>query len=70
MKATEDTFATTAADHGNCNVGSFTHGFKSFDEAASGADVAALRSAEWVTAEAAGRIPALSERPGAMLYCP
>ena len=70
MKATERSFATIAEDHGNCSVGSFTHGFKSFAEAAAGADVAALLACEWVTAEAASRIPAIQERPGAVLYGP
>src|SRR5690348_4256602 len=70
MAASERSFATTAEDHGNCSVGSFTHGFKSFAEAAAGADVAALLASEWVTAEAASRIPAIKEKPGAVLYGP
>lgn len=70
MRAIERAFATTAADHANCSVGSFTHGFKSFAEAAAGADVAALVAAEWVTAEAAAKIPAVKEKPGAVLYGP
>src|SRR5579862_5360021 len=70
MKAVERSFATTAEDHGNCSVGSYTHGFKSFAEAAAGADVAALLEAEWVTVEAARAIPAVTERPGAVLYGP
>lgn len=70
MRAVERSFATVAEDHGNCSVGSFTHGFKTFAEAASGADVAALLAAEWVTAEAAGAIPAVTEKPGAVLYGP
>jgi uncharacterized protein (DUF169 family) len=70
MRATEASFATIAADHGNCSVGSLTHGFKSFAEAAAGADVAALLAAEWVTAEAARQIPTIKEKPGAVLYGP
>ena len=70
MKATERSFATTAEDHGNCSVGSFTHGFKSFAEAAAGAEIATLLAAEWVTAKAASGIPAIKERPGAVLYGP
>jgi len=70
MQATARSFATLAEDHGNCSVGSLTHGFKSFAEAAAGADVAALLAAEWVTAEAASRIPAVKEKPGAVLYGP
>ncbi|HKT18137.1 MAG TPA: DUF169 domain-containing protein [Stellaceae bacterium] len=70
IEAAERSFATLAEDHGNCSVGSFTHGFKSFAEAAAGADVAALLAAEWVTAEAASRIPTLKEKPAAVLYGP
>jgi uncharacterized protein (DUF169 family) len=70
MKAVERSFATLAGDHGNCSIGSFTHGFKTFAEAASGTDVAALLAAEWVTAEAASAIPTVTEKPGAVLYGP
>ena len=70
MEATERSFATVAADHGNCSVGSLTHGFKSFVEATAGADVAALLAADWVTAEAAAALPRVAKRPGAVLYGP
>ncbi|HEY3918435.1 MAG TPA: DUF169 domain-containing protein [Stellaceae bacterium] len=70
MKATERAFATVAADHANCSVGSYTHGFKTLSEAAAGADVAALVGAEWVTMEAAAAIPTVAEKPGAVLYGP
>ncbi|HLI21869.1 MAG TPA: DUF169 domain-containing protein [Stellaceae bacterium] len=69
-KATESAFATTAADHGNCSVGSYTHGFKTLDEAAQGADVKALIGAEWVTLEDATKIPTVAKKPGAVLYGP
>ena len=70
MRAVERSFATIAEDHGNCSVGGLTHGFKSFAEAAAGADVAALLEAAWVTPEAAAAIPAVAEKPGAVLYGP
>ena len=70
MKAVERSFSTVAEDHGNCSVGSFTHGFKTFAEATSGSDVAALLAAEWVTVEAASAIPSVKEKPGAVLYGP
>jgi uncharacterized protein (DUF169 family) len=70
MKATEDAFATVAADHGNCSVGSYTHGFKTLSEAAAGADVAALVGADWATMEAAAKIPSVAKKPGAVLYGP
>src|SRR5688572_5715044 len=34
IQAAERTFSTVAADHGNCSVGSLTHGFKTLDEVA------------------------------------
>lgn len=70
MKATERAFATVAADHGNCSVGSYTHGFKTLVEAAAGADVATLVGVEWVTMEAAAKIPTVAKKPGAVLYGP
>jgi len=69
-KATDSAFATVAADHRNCSVGSYTHGFKTLAEAAQGADVQALVGAEWVTMEAAAKIPTVSQKPAAVLYGP
>ena len=70
MHATEREFATSAADHKNCSVGSYTHGFISLEEAAGHADVEALLAAQWVTPEAAGRIPSVSQTPGSVVYGP
>jgi uncharacterized protein (DUF169 family) len=69
-KALDSAFATVAADHGNCSVGSYTHGFKTLGEAAQGADVQALVGAEWVTMEAAASIPTVAKKPEAVLYGP
>ena len=69
-KATERTFATVPDDHGNCSVGSLTHGLKTLDEAAQGADVAALVESEWVRPEDFPNIPTVQERPGAIIYGP
>jgi uncharacterized protein (DUF169 family) len=69
-KATEGAFATIAVDHGNCSVGSYTHGFKTLAEAAQGADVQALVGADWVSMEAAAKIPTVNEKPAAVLYGP
>jgi uncharacterized protein (DUF169 family) len=69
-KATESAFATVAADHANCSVGSYTHGFKTLAEAAQGADVQALVGAEWVTMEAAAKIQTVAKKPAAVLYGP
>jgi uncharacterized protein (DUF169 family) len=69
-KGREKTFTTAAEDHGNCSVGSLTHGFKTFEEAATGADVAALVESEWVTPEIFPHIPTVSEKPGFVTYGP
>jgi uncharacterized protein (DUF169 family) len=70
MKATDRTFSTVAADHGNCSVGSLTHGFKTFDEVAGNSDVAVALESGWVTMEDVPRIPVVAERPGAVTYGP
>ena len=57
MKATERTFATDAADHANCSVGSLTHGFRTLEEVAGNEDVAALVGAEWVSPDMFPQIP-------------
>jgi uncharacterized protein (DUF169 family) len=70
MKAAERTFSTVAADHGNCSVGSMTHGFKTLEEVAGNSDVAALLESGWVTMDVVPQIPVVSERPGAVTYGP
>jgi uncharacterized protein (DUF169 family) len=70
MHATDREFATTAADHANCNVGSYTHGFKTLGEAAGGADVQTLLAVEWVTMDAAMKIPTVANKPEAVIYGP
>ncbi len=70
MKATERTFSTVAADHGNCSVGSMTHGFKTMAEVAGNADVAALLASGWVTMAMVPQIPVVEERPEAVVYGP
>lgn len=70
MIATEWTFATVAADHGNCSVGGLTHGFKTLPEAAKGADIAGLIAANWVAAEAFPTITTVNRKPGAIIYGP
>ena len=70
MKATERTFSTVAEDHGNCSVGSLTHGFKTLDEVAGNSDVAALLDSGWVTLDVVPEIPVVRDRPGAVTYGP
>ena len=70
MKAAERTFSTVAEDHGNCSVGSLTHGFKTLDEVAGNSDVAALLETGWVTMDVVPQIPTVHEKPGAVTYGP
>jgi len=69
-KATDRTFTTVAADHGNCSVGSLTHGFVAIDDVAGRADVAALVESGWVTMEMIPGIPVVVDRPAAVVYGP
>jgi len=70
MKAAERTFSTVAADHGNCSVGSLTHGFVTLEEAAGREDVATLLESGWVTMEMVPDIPVVADRPGCVVYGP
>jgi uncharacterized protein (DUF169 family) len=70
MRSVDRTFSTVAEDHGNCSVGSWTHGFKTLEEAAGGGDVAALLESGWVTMDMIPHIPVVTEKPGAVTYGP
>jgi uncharacterized protein (DUF169 family) len=70
MKGAERTFSTVAEDHGNCSVGSVTHGFKTLEDVAGNSDVAALLESGWVTMDVVPQIPVVTEKPGAVVYGP
>ena len=70
VKATDQTFTTVAEDHGNCSVGSMTHGFKTLDDVANNADVAALLETGWVTLDVVPHIPVVTQRPTFVTYGP
>jgi len=70
MRGTERTFSTVAEDHGNCSVGSVTHGFKTLDEVGGNSDVAALLESGWVTMDVVPQIPVVTQKPGAVVYGP
>lgn len=70
MHAARGAFTTVPADHGNCSVGSLTHGLKTLEEAARGADVAAVVEAGWVRPELFPQIPAVKERFDYISYGP
>lgn len=67
---TKRTFSTVEADHANCSVGSYTHGFKQLHEIASKADVAALVQSGWVGEADFPHVPAVKEKPGSIIYGP
>ena len=69
-KALDRTFTTVAADHGNCSVGSVTHGFKTLEQVAANSDVAAVVEAGWVTPETVAGLPSVSGNPDAVTYGP
>jgi uncharacterized protein (DUF169 family) len=68
--ATERSFVTVPEDHGNCSVGSLTHGLHSLADAATKADVAALVEAGWVSPEMFPGIPTVKHRPDYIVYGP
>lgn len=70
MKAVGEVFSTVAEDHGNCSVGSYTHGFKTLSEVADRQDVAALVGSGWVGMEDFPRVPAVRDRPASIVYGP
>jgi uncharacterized protein (DUF169 family) len=70
MKGTTASFATVAADHANCSVGSFTHGFLTLEEAAAKDDVCAVLESGWVDVAAVQSLPRVAERPAVVTYGP
>ncbi|HEX7824593.1 MAG TPA: DUF169 domain-containing protein, partial [Mycobacterium sp.] len=61
---------TVAADHANCSVGSYTHGLISLEQAAGGADTAALVGSGWVGEADLVAAAALPFRPSSITYQP
>ena len=70
IEAAARTFTTEPEDHGNCSVGSLTHGLKTLDEVAGNSDVAALLESGWVTMDVVPQIPVVRERPAFITYGP
>ncbi len=70
MRATESSFSTIPSDHGNCSVGSFTHGLVSLDDVAANSDVAELLGSGWVDANAVAAIPFVRRRYRFVNYGP
>jgi uncharacterized protein (DUF169 family) len=70
VKAADRTFTTVPEDHGNCSVGSMTHGLKTLEGVAGNADVAALLASGWVTLDMVPQIPVVQQRPNFITYGP
>jgi uncharacterized protein (DUF169 family) len=70
IEGTQGVFATEAEDHGNCSVGSLTHGFKTMEEIGQNADVATLCETGWVTPEAVAKVAVVREKPKSIVYGP
>ena len=70
IKGSSATFATSAPDHANCSVGSFTHGFLTLEEAASKDDVCAVLESGWVDCASVQALPRVSEKPDTIVYGP
>ena len=70
IEALAGPIATSASDHANCSVGSYTHGFIPLAEAATKDDVAVVLAAGWVDEAAVGALPQVRERPERIVYGP
>lgn len=69
-KAIDRTFTTVPEDHGNCSVGSLTHGLVPLDRLQGRADIEALVASDWVPPDALASLPVVSGNPGAVTYGP
>jgi uncharacterized protein (DUF169 family) len=70
VHALDRTFTTRPEDHGNCSVGSLTHGLIDLVTAAQRSDVGALVEAGWVTRDIFSQIPVVATRPESITYGP
>jgi uncharacterized protein (DUF169 family) len=69
-EAEEASFTTTAADHANCSVGSYTHGFLALADAAARDDTEVLLASGWVSEADLVATPAVAEAPEHVSYGP
>lgn len=66
----DSTFDTAPADHGNCSVGSFTHGFVGAEQILDKTDVGTLLDVGWVSMEAFANVASLNRKPAGVRYGP
>lgn len=64
------TFTTTAADHANCSVGSYTHGLIALEQAATQDDTQALLASGWVAEADLAGTSAVGGAPRHVTYGP
>ena len=57
-------------DHGNCSVGSVTHGLKTLSEVANNSDVSTLLECGWVSKDMVVELPVVKKRPEFITYGP
>ncbi|MHB8190958.1 MAG: DUF169 domain-containing protein [Ferrimicrobium sp.] len=70
VRALDGAFSTKPEDHGNCSVGSLTHGLKTLDEVAGNDDVSSLLSSGWISAEMIPTIPTVTKTSATIIYSP
>lgn len=63
-------FSTVPEDHGNCTVGSITHGMLAPTGATGREDLAELVGSGWVHPGVLDELPRAAERPGSVVYGP
>ncbi len=68
--ALESAFLTVPQDHGNCSIGSVTHGFKKLEEVAPNDDVAALVECGWIGDPAEMNLPTVARLYSYVYYGP
>jgi uncharacterized protein (DUF169 family) len=70
MRGTERNFTTVPEDHGNCSVGTLTHGLAGLRDVASKADVGELLDSGWISMDTIPSIPTVSEPASFITYGP
>ena len=70
MHGAKRAFATVPEDHGNCSIGSVTHGLLAPSEVVDHSDVAELVGAGWVGPDLLDQLPKVTGRPGSVVYAP
>ncbi len=70
MHGAKRAFATVPEDHGNCSIGSVTHGLLAPSEVVDHRDVAELVGAGWVGPDLLDQLPKVTGRPGSVVYAP